>query len=452
MGDLMYVLVRQTQFQFAILVTTMMVSLSGCRSAWYGTVQTLALLDSTGRAASSSTHTAVSTPTTAPTTVPTAATDLLTFLNLVPNEPTYRQMLTYGDAAAWYRSWEISPLNNLAALDRLDEREHDLWLFTLSKQTVPPAALGLQYMFQDDPRDHYGFSFFDAVRYMEAGSPPGTITVVEIEGNVDLLNERLLTFGYSATQYTELPAGWTGTLYSINDDFAMNLSSPSAHGRLGELNRIGVIHRTDRDVNYLIIGRATEVVTRATRALRPTAAALADDRHYQAAVQALMAPDLADTGELIGVIFLGEPNFSDPAQQILGSQASAEQIRALHDQIAAQPALPPIRVAAFATRHMADTTYLIVALVFPTGVSLPEIEETLSTRLTNYQSIVTRASLNARWSLDRVFSNEFDGVPVAVAAMQLAAYGDGEEFGTTTPPLAWIDLIVRRDLLFLATE
>ncbi|MEZ4675586.1 MAG: hypothetical protein R2932_15250 [Caldilineaceae bacterium] len=371
---------------FASLTIVVGISCAGCSSVLQATAHTGAALQR-----ATNPDTVSSTSPIAPVQAPPVdgkASQLLTFLHFVPNQSAYREWLTYGDAEAWYTNWAIPRLQTLDELDTLEESARNRWLFTMATQTTPPRALGLQYMMQEDLREIYGFGFFDTLRYMEAGQPPDLITVVEVDANFAQIDERLLELGYVVTERGEVAPELEATLYELGDDYSINLQAPARAGQLGELNRIALIYHPASGKRYIILGRATAVVEAALAPWRRSATALADDPTYRAAVKAIFDPHLAQTGELVGLIFLGEPNFSDPVALMLGARATPEQIARLRAQLADRPKLPPIRLAAFATRHAPGATLLVLALVLPRGAPTEKVAALLSERLENYVSAV----------------------------------------------------------------
>ena len=100
---------------------------------------------------------------------------LRALLRYVPATPEYRRYLTFGDYARWLDAANIErPADRDVLEGQMTKREHDLWLFSMPGQTVPPAALALQYMGMESMIDYLGFDFFSSNQYVEAGAPPGS--------------------------------------------------------------------------------------------------------------------------------------------------------------------------------------------------------------------------------------------------------------------------------------
>ncbi|RIK42704.1 MAG: hypothetical protein DCC55_07925 [Chloroflexi bacterium] len=356
---------------------------------------------------------------------------LFSMLRFVPADPLYRPYLTLGDVSAWHTATGVPRVESLADVEQLEPAQRNGWRFALFKQTHPPQTLGLEYLAVEEMRDFYGFGFFDADRYLEAGAPPDTISVLQVHANLETIKSRLTRFGYT---WDDAPGG---RLYSIRDDYETDLRSPTLVGRLAGLNRIAVL-----DDGLLVIGRAAEVVTNAVAARQGKLPSLADESVYQSAAAALTGPTVSDLGALVGVILVGEPFLADPFMLLDQSDEAAQE---QFERYVENP-LPLYLLAAFATYRAGETIHLTLALVFPSGVDAEEAAATLAARLQDYSSPISGRVLDEYWQYQSATGVEAGGLPVALVTMRL----NQPEEDLPGAPFAWVDLVSRRDLLFLA--
>lgn len=371
---------------------------------------------------------------TQPATLPAVeavGSELPQLLASIPNTPAYRAYLSFGDVAAWYDATAMPRVNSITEWEALDQPERDLWSFALTAQTIPPEVLGLRYAMAEDMRARYGFSFFDATRFLESGMPPANVTVLQTSADPAQIASALLALGYSASPVEG------GTLYSIRDDNEIALDSPSRVGQLGQLNRIVLLGDT------LIIGRATDVVMRALDSLHGDTAALAADPIYRALTGALSAPAVAPFGELVGAILIGQPLADDPLVLL---DRTNEAIQAQLDAYT-EATLPLYLALGFATQRLGDESYLTLAVVFPPGVDGAAVAAILGDRLANYTSMVINGPLTDYWSFAQQTSVEVEGLPVALVTMHVA--GKDERGAVRPRPFTWSNLVFQRDLLFL---
>jgi hypothetical protein len=325
----------------------------------------------------------------------------------------------------------VPRVESFEAVQNLPSPQREQWLFALPLQTLPPAVLGAQYLAVEEMGDLYGFSLFDAERYLDAGQPPDNFAVVEISADQAQIVTALTAFGYLCT------ADDHANLCSIGEDYHTDLQSPSLVGRLGGLNRIAILD------GRLIIGRATAIITGALATYAGENRSLADDPFYQAAATALADPALAENGALVGVLLNGMPFFDDPLVMLDQDNIAIQEQLARY---AAEP-LPPYALAAFATYRGAAASYLTVALVFPIGVDAQTAGSVLAARMQTYVSPVTQRSLEDQWTFQRTDAVEAAGLPVALITMRV---DDPEgEANESWRILSWADLVFRRDVLFL---
>lgn len=357
------------------------------------------------------------------------AAALAQLLQMVPDTPEYRRYLTFGDAAAWHATTGVPHIAEPDDLDVLTARERDALLFTFSRETMTPSTLGAQYFMAEDQLGHFGFNLFTLDRWLEAGSPPEMLTVVEVSTDPANIASALVASGYSDAHLED-----GSTLFSQHDDFEVQLDAPLRTGMMGELNRILL-----RD-GQMIIGRATEIVENAQLATAGDHTSLAEVSTFRAAVQAVTDPTLSELGELVGAIFT-EDAATDPAA-ILGANASAERLKAVRKSLG-EATLPPVLLSTFATHRNGDDIYLTLAAVFPSGTDATEVTNILAERMSSYTSVVIQQPLDERWSLVQATPLEVEGTPVALVTMQVT---DPEA------PLSWAQMVFARDVAFLWSE
>jgi hypothetical protein len=361
----------------------------------------------------------------------TTAGPLLELLRYIPDDPAHRQFLSFGDAAAWHSAWAMPCVENFEAVQNLPSPRREQWLFALPLQTLPPPVLGTQYLAVEEMGDMYGFSMYDAERYLDAGQPPDNFAVIDISADQEQIVATLRAFGYLCT------ADDQGYLCSIGEDYEADLQSPSLVGRLGGLNRIAVLD------GRLIIGKATSLITNALASDAGDKRSLADDPFYQAASHALAHPTMVENGALVGVLLNGMPFFEDPLVMLdRGNSAIQEQLA----RYAAEP-LPSFALAAFATYRGSGASYLTVALVFPIGVNAEAAAATLAERLQTYVSPVTGVPLDGDWAYEDASAVEAAGLPVALVTMRVD--DPEEEADESWHIFSWANLIFRRDVHFL---
>ena len=356
------------------------------------------------------------------------AEPLLRLLRFVPNTPDHRKWVAYGDSVAWHAAWGIARPTDFAGAEALPDSQRGMWYLMLTKQTTPPQALGAQYLAVAPMREFYGFGFFDADRFLEAGVPPQGVTVVETNVSPERLDAALRRSGYGATP---LETGFT--LYSMRGDHEADLRSPEPVGRLGGLNRIAV------SAGELVIAHATAPVLGALAARQGGQMSLAADPAYQAAVAVLDSPPLAAWGPPLGAIFIGEMLLADPLM-VLGQELPdvQEQWRRY-----AQAPLPPYWLAAFYTQRANDITYLSLVVVFLPGVDAAAAARLLGDRMERYVSHVTGSTLDEWWSVNHASGVEIGGQPVALVTMQ------AHDVLEARNQIGWNDLLARRDFAFV---
>lgn len=372
------------------------------------------------------------------------ANPLLDLLAFVPQASVADgALVTYGDIAAWHAATGIPRVADVAAVEALPELQRAWWLFVMPRQTVPPAALGIEYLFSEDMRAAYGFDLFGVERFAAVDTPPSNVTVLETALAPARVGDALLATGYEA----EALDG--GTLYRVLDDYETALGGDLPRvGMLGALNRIVAL-----DDGTILIGRATEVVQGALDAQQGARASLAEDARFQAAADALVDLGRSDVGPLVGAIFHQGMVLGDPGAAVVESAPGRGGIHDLRATLPPQPeaGLPLYTLAAFGTYRGVGATYLAVALVLVPGADATGMANTLRERMSNYVSLATQEPLSGRWTFDRAYAVDGGRLPVSVVVMRVAdppPPAEGERVNTGI--LSWRDLVYPRDLGFLA--
>lgn len=368
---------------------------------------------------------------------------ILRLLGFIPNTAEHRRMVTYGDVGAWYAGWGIDPITDQDDLDDLDRDTRARIQMILTAQTVPPPALGVEYLLAGDQGDYYGFDLFTVERFTYSDNLPENITILEPTGEAGQVPDLLEAAGYAAEP---LDAG--GTLYSLNDDYAVALDFDGPPvGRMGTLNRIAVL-----EDGTLLVARGTDVIEGALNAYAGSGASVAEVPAFRAAVAALDNPALDDTGTLIGLILMEGMQAGDPASALLGEAMTAEQAEALLEELAPAGELPPYLLTAFATGHGAGATYLTLVVVFPPGVDADAAASVLADRIQNYASLRTGAPLTESVAFDRALATKAEGLPAALVVLRADdPPPSADESGPVNANVfSWPRLIFTRDLGFLA--
>ncbi len=372
----------------------------------------------------------------------TPESPLLQMLRFVPDTDNNRAWLSYGDMAMWHKSWNVPRVSSFDGLKDLTPDQRADWMYIAASQTDVPQTLGLNYVAVDDLRGFYGFDIFTVDRFMQAGNPPDGITVVDFAFDQANIANTLTASGYEAQ-----PLESGATLYSILDDYGLDMSMKTVKtrtGQLGALNRIALLG------TRLVIGRATDPVTLALSANSGASASLADDPSYVAAVQSLDDPALADTGDLVGLILIDHSQL-DQEQQItsLSPDAAAQIMQGYK----ATP-LPQYNLAAFATRHGNGATHFILAVVFPSGVDVESSANILADRMKNYISLRTNQPLTDRWTFELSAGTEIGGLPTALVSMKVDDPAPMRDDKTVPGAglFSWSPMLAARDTLFLISQ
>ncbi len=351
---------------------------------------------------------------------------LADLLALIPDTEVTRAWLSYGDVQGWHGATGVPRLSSLDELDTFSEEENSAWLYEMPRQTAPPTALGISYLMLDDMRPAYGFSFLDAAQMLEAGQPPETLTLVTLSVPSAQVADALAESGYARTEMSG------ATLFSRGDDYAIDIASPSKVGQLGALNRVAVLE-SEGQGSQLLLARATAPITQALAATVGEKRSLADDRIYNALADAVEG-SLILTGTLVGLIV------QDGVQQVDVNAALGSPAADVVARYAADP-LPPYRLRAFATTRDGVDTFLTVLIAMGTTGDPQENAAILGDRLADYVSTVDEQPLGDQWEL--VMTGSFESTArLAYATLKLKPDSS----------ISWMDLIARRDLLFLYAE
>lgn len=367
-------------------------------------------------------------------------TPLMQMLRYIPDTADYRQWVSFGDAALWHAAWDIPRVSSMdEVMDDLDPKtEKPYWMNVLPRQAVPPVSLRIEMMFTEDQTALFGFSFFNLDRYLEAGSPPDAITIAEFSFEGQQIAAALETLGYASE-----PLG-DGSLYRIRDDYEVDLQSEYRTNQMANLNRIVLLG------NRLLIGNASPVVQSALEAFAGERRSLAENESFRAVALALADPALEDFGDLVGIMFTNWGQLDGRGN--LKPEQSAKLTESLLSEWA-QP-LPAYELAAFATLQNGQTTYLLLALVFPQGVDAQSAADVVAGRMETYTSLSLQQPLDDRWELEKAAGVEVNGLPVALVVMRAIPREPQEitpgSYGVGV--WSWYQLVVRRDVMFLLPE
>ena len=348
---------------------------------------------------------------------------LRALLRYVPDTPEHRKYLAFGDYAAWLDNRNILRPPDLDSLRAMDERARTLWAFTIARYVVPPDVLSLEYAAVEPMEARFGFDFFGLMQYVEAGVPPSRLTILTHTAEHGLVAQALAKAGYASESLGD------ATLYRLNDDYEVDLDAPSVYGRLGELNRIVL------DDRAILIGRSTDIVTNAVESDRG-GASLLEVPEFQDILRTMTAPEMAEVGVLVGIIFQDEVVLADYITDEEDIQA-LDAIEAQGEQFLDQQPLPHYLLTGFATYQTPDATYLALHVAFAGEEDARRGEEILVRRMEDYISMTTGKPLP--WSYERSFT---DG-STTVVVMRV------DEKAGLPVDISWYELLVTRNKLFL---
>lgn len=143
---------------------------------------------------------------------------------------------------------------------------------------------------------------------------------------------------------------------------------------------------------------------------------------------------------MVSVIFTNPTMVGQPDPTLL---QSGQEDR-LHDYENG-PTLSPYILLAFATRHAAGASHLILAAVLLPGADPDAAASTLGGRLRSYRSLLTGAPLSGHWSFEKAVGVREGDFPVALVVMRVS-----DPTGSDAPAVfTWDRLILQRDTLFL---
>jgi hypothetical protein len=365
-----------------------------------------------------------------------SALDLLAY---IPDTPETRQWLTVGDPEAWHRTTGVPRISSIEETRTMTEEAHQSWVYALPAETLPPNALGMNYLAVDDLRAIIGLSYYEALQYVEAGSPPDLVAIVTAQVSPPEVANALLASGYTAT------AAEGATLYAKNDDYAIDLTNPARSAALGALNRIAVLDAPlDAASTTVIIGRASAPVEDALAASSDNAS-LADDTVYKAIQHALAENAPAIPGELVGALFLGVMPAMDVGAMLT---STPEEARAMFEErialLEADP-LSPWLTTALVTHRDGDDVYMSALVALPPSENAESLAaanaESLANRMANWESAAARRPFADYWEPWQSTGFAVDDLPLAWVTMKLMPDVAGN-FG-------WTRLIFQRDDLFL---
>ncbi len=373
---------------------------------------------------------------------------LLRLLSYVPDAEVYREFISYGDLALWHERWGLERIQSVQDLEARSDREDPAvpaTLFVLTRQTGAPNALGISYLLSENLRGYLGLDILNADRFIEAGNPPGTLTVVESAAS-GAVPGALAESGYSESALGE------ATLFSKGEDFEINLRDGDMPrtAQLAALNRVALLD------DAVIIARATAVAEGAVAAGSGELPSLADNPVFAAGALAVSDPALVGDGALVGAIFMGQAEPLDIVR-ILGSRGTLEQADAVRQALDIGVTLPAYDLAVFATRSRADDTQLVLALVFPPGVDAQAATDALLMRMKRYTSLRTNELLMDLWAergveIEWGRGQEVGGLPVGLVSISARnpTLQDGEDGRAETYIFSWQDMVYALDLGFMA--
>ncbi|MCD4687079.1 MAG: hypothetical protein K8S97_14215, partial [Anaerolineae bacterium] len=187
------------------------------------------------------------------------------------------------------------------------------------------------------------------------------------------------------------------------------------------------------------------------------------DPAYTAVAAALDDPALADTGNLLSVIVMpGAEIAGDPLVALLnsgtGTPETQEEAREQLGLNEPRKLLPPYELAAFATSHDPDASWLTVILTFPADMEIlapydwAYFRDLLAEKISTYPGMAQSGlPLIDRWTFAHAHALEIDGVAVITATMRVdnpPPPVDGEDYRPYI--MRWAELIQQNDLAFLA--
>jgi len=365
--------------------------------------------------------------------------ELLDLLLWVPDTPENRRWLALGDAQAWHEATDIPRVSNVDKARALPAESWRAWSRELPYQTLPPPALGIQYLAAEDLRDILGFNYFDALQYVDAGVAPDNVAIVEVGMSMPEVGAALEAAGYEF-----VPPGEMVALFRRGEEYGVDFDNPSPTARLGTLNRVVVTGglAADGETGFanVLIARADAPLVAAINAWTD-GSTLLDDPYYKSIVSYIgAAPDVIP-GKLVGALFLGEMPVGDPALLLSESPESArEQMEAQIAWLEANPLSPWMTTALTTHREGADT-YLSAYVAFPPGASAYENAQSLAGRLSAYTSRSTGRAYSDFWELYATDWVSVDGVPVARVTMRMLP--------DQVAQMNWARIVAQRDDLFL---
>ena len=375
---------------------------------------------------------------------------ILRLLSFVPDAPKFRQYLSYGDLDAWYAGWAIPRIKDRKEWLQLNDQRVNyipLWNIIMPRQTVLPEILGSNFLNADDMAAFYGFSVFNANRWLQAGQPPDLITAVDITDNPSQVATALTNAGYTTEKLSN-----DATLYSLRKDYELDLNNTKIPhvGMLPGLNRIALNDKT------LIISAATNNISDAWQA-HTSNTSLKENSTYVAAIKALDDPALAKMGQLVGVILMDSSTLrtANSCPPRISKETCQTLMKRLVGTEEPSQSLPDYNLAAFATFHEAGATHLVLTLVFPKGTATNGVADALKARLQNYVSVVTRQPFLERLhkfggDLDFAVSSEANKLPVVIVGLHQPDPREPNASNSVRPAVVnWADMVNQRDLLFL---
>ena len=377
---------------------------------------------------------------------------VLQLLRYVPDTPDETYSMHYGDLRAWQTGRGEVQTERI----QLDRTQIDYWVTMFMLQASVPTGLNNRGLFMPDDKQYerLGFNILSTNRFIVTGRPPNEFVVADISTNHNAIADSLTAFGYQI-----IPTESEGTLYGIHQDHHFDTefwitTHQIYNGAFGDLNRIALLNE------QILTTRSTQQITRALAAKADHLPSVADNPTYVAAVQAFESPEVAELGPLVGVIFESGENFTNlktyPGFNTTGREDWLEELPHYLEQLYGTEApLPNFSLIALSTRQQADVSYLVLTVVFPSGVDTESLTNILADRAINAVSVRREIFFKDYWLFEAVHSSEYAGLPVSTIVMRVE-HGPTPEGDMLRliedPPLTWRMMHQSGDLLFLAPE
>lgn len=328
---------------------------------------------------------------------------MLELLAFAPDVPASRRWLTVGDPSAWYAGAGIAPVESMEDLRARPEGAVNQFI-AMTLATVPPESLAINNMRASELRDELGFNFFDAQHYLETGFALDQVSVLALDVPADEIRAKLLDLGYAESAV----AG--GTLYALRDDYEVDFSATPLR-RMATYNRIVLLDGAP-DKTVVLIARGTPEIESAIDAVASSANSLAGDPYYAALASALADNLSGADGTLVGAIFQGEWQPTNPAFWTRGEENREERFAQVQEWYAANP-IDPWVTSAFATSVNGEDMTLTALLAFAPSVNAEANADALAARAAEWRGMMGVLPGDEMWEVLDSGATNVGGVPVA---------------------------------------